>query len=534
MQASVQKIKNILSGAPATWIILTTILLGRAIQLIYFYNIMVDGMYQTVAMQNFVHGHGFSLGEVDINNFSKINYSLLNNWPPGYSLLLSPVYIITGHNYILSGIITDLLFALLLIYFSRKVLFLLNNPKWAVNIFTILTGSYLYWFYKICSSDASAIVFFLMGIYYCIQLISEKHVTPGSITGITLPLAAAGMIKYMFIPLSFIIPVYIYLASPKEKAIKQASLIICAILAFLFGLMLYWLGNESNSVAYISSTERGFFPENLLELWPVIPSSILNHSTLIETAGLKPQLSALVLAAYRFLSVTGLAILLIYLFRKSPDSEKNQLHHFLKISSFIILALTLELSVLSLFVGKEHILPGWEWTYIQEARYFGLANVLIHISVFSIAIANRKKFFLLSIILILAMIPDMLRGQLFIANRISHRKTETYNWQIELAIQKFADRIVRNAKLKNENNPLVVSGTSYYVNYRIALYAHIPALNNLNILTTEETAAKNKNATLILAIEKSKSDALTPIKEHWQIQFEGEQNGFYFYTANAK
>jgi hypothetical protein len=62
----------------------------RTIQLIFFYNIRVDGMNQVIAMENFVEGHGFSLSTVLPTDIATNHYSLLFAWPPGYSFLLSP------------------------------------------------------------------------------------------------------------------------------------------------------------------------------------------------------------------------------------------------------------------------------------------------------------------------------------------------------------------------------------------------------------------------------------------------------------
>lgn len=55
---------------------------------------------------------------------------------------------------------------------------------------------------------------------------------------------------------------------------------------------------------------------------------------------------------------------------------------FFYLAFFISLSVTLVLGVLSVTVGKVEETPGNFWTFIQEPRYYGLVNVLIHLAVF--------------------------------------------------------------------------------------------------------------------------------------------------------
>ena len=208
MTSSLNKTKAFLSDKKVTFAIIAFAIAVRIIQLIFFYNIRVDGMYQVMAMQNFVDGHGVSLSKVLSSDLSTPVYEPLINWPPGYSLLLSPFYILFNHNYIAAGLALDILAAITLIFICRRILKLLETPLYLVNIFTLLTGFFIYYFYFIASSDAIAITFFLMAVYFTLVLLNKGRRSAKTTAAIIISLFLCGFIKYLFIPVVFIIPVF--------------------------------------------------------------------------------------------------------------------------------------------------------------------------------------------------------------------------------------------------------------------------------------------------------------------------------------
>jgi hypothetical protein len=74
--------KQILSDKKTSLVIVTLAIVARLIHIVFFYNIRVDGMYQMLAMQNFVAGHGFSSSFVLPTDLSSIIYEPQTNWPP--------------------------------------------------------------------------------------------------------------------------------------------------------------------------------------------------------------------------------------------------------------------------------------------------------------------------------------------------------------------------------------------------------------------------------------------------------------------
>ncbi len=110
MQRFIINTKAIISHKWTTITILLISTVSRVIHLIFFFNIRVDRSYQLLATQNFVHGNGITTAEVMPGNLSTIIYTPLIKWPPGYSLLLSPFYSLSGYNYLLSSLFLDLIF----------------------------------------------------------------------------------------------------------------------------------------------------------------------------------------------------------------------------------------------------------------------------------------------------------------------------------------------------------------------------------------------------------------------------------------
>lgn len=133
----------------------------RAVQLVFYLDSFFDTSFQVIATQQLTQGHGISTALVLPGDLSQVIYQPLNNWPPGYSLLLAPFYLLFGKQYLLACGILDLLAAIAIILLSRKILRLLDIPLYLVNLFTILTSFFIYYFYYTGSTDGIAIAFYL-------------------------------------------------------------------------------------------------------------------------------------------------------------------------------------------------------------------------------------------------------------------------------------------------------------------------------------------------------------------------------------
>ena len=134
------KLKRFLSDKRTDRLVLILSIISRTIQVIFFYNIRVDRSFQLMAMQNLINGHGITISKVVPSNLADTIYEPLIKWPPGYSLLISPFYLLFNKNYILCTLAIDIVFAILLIVICRKILKELETPGYLSAVFTLLAG----------------------------------------------------------------------------------------------------------------------------------------------------------------------------------------------------------------------------------------------------------------------------------------------------------------------------------------------------------------------------------------------------------
>lgn len=534
-----QTIKPILSDKRTSIAIVALAIVARIVQLIFFYNIRVDGMYQVMAMQNFVDGHGISTAKVLPGDLSTIIYEPLINWPPGYSIILAPFYILFGHNYMLAGMAVDILGAVLLIFACRKILRVLDTPIYLVNIFTLLTGFFIYYFYFINSSDAIAISFFVLGIYYAIKLLKKGSFSISLTLLIVACLFLSGLIKYLFIPVVYIVPLFILLKgwADRNKGLERSGFLSFLLLIVSLGAVLLWQKINTGSSTYISEPGRGFFPGNLANAHPAIPSSFINPDTFQLLFDEGSNAYMMIFRALQGIHILLFLAALIYILRRIIKKGLKDLFltdSFFYLGFFLSVGITAVLVILSLTVAKEENIPGHLWTYVEEPRYYGLINVLIHLGIFVLyqyyRLNKTKKLKYLLVVLVLLLLPETFRGILFTAKRVIKVKTEKYSWQQEWEIQDYAELMIKKYKLPGEM--AVVTCSSYYVNYRIGIYNHIPILLEYPPPGEPIKVSSKKPALLLLVDQQDPTKEEVPIEE--RLGYAGSWEGFDFYIIHVK
>jgi hypothetical protein len=506
----------------------------------------VDGMYQVMAMQNFVDGHGISLNKVVPGDLSAIHYEPLINWPPGYSLLLSLFYILFHHNYLAAGLALDIVGAVTLIFINRRILKILEIPLWLVNVFTIFTGFFIYYFYFIDSSDAITISIFMVALYFTIRLIKKNQFSAKTTAIITICLFTCGLIKYLFIPIVFIIPVFIFLKGYAAgiTALKKTGIISFLWLAIFLGSILAFQKYSSGSAVYISEPTRGFFPENLLVAWPAYPASFIKPDTVgAAFHGAAPVIFS-IFQWVHLLIFSGAFLFLFSRILKYGFKRISVTDSFFYLTFFLSAGIILLLMILSLRVAKEEYFPGTFWTYIEEPRYYGLVNVMLHLGVFVMypyyRLRHSRSVKYLFICLLVLMLPETFRGIIFTARRVINLNRETYIWQYEYHFQKYADAIIQKEKIRYPDENIVVTGSSYYAYYRVGIYSHVPALTELDKINDLPSLNAKKPTRLLVILQEKDFSAYQAFLSDKEKEFAGyfrgfylNNQGFYFYTAHV-
>lgn len=531
-----------LSRKEVTVAIIGIVLLVRLIQLIFFNNIHRDGMYQIMAMQNFLDGHGISMSKVLASDLSLTVYQHEVRWPPGYSLLLSPFYLLLNQDYSLAVLTLTFLSAIAVLFYSRRLLFLLDIPLYLVNLFTLLTGFIIYSFYFTNSSDTIAIAFFTMAIYYTFRVIKQNSFSFKNVVALSTCLFFCGFIKYMYIPLILIVPAFIFLKgyADKSKILKKSGITSLIFLFITAGSLLIWQKISGGSAAYIKDLPHGFYPENLKTTYPAFSAPFLNPLSLAMVFGYEGKMALISFRILQLIHLFFFIFLSCYVFRKLIKSGFKNISlatDYYYLFYFLSTGLILLLVVLSLRVANEEILTGYNWTYVQEPRYYGLIAIMMYIGLFPVCTGIRKKiipkFKLLPYLFFLLMLPEAFRGINFTLNRITHYQTETYRWKNENQILNYADKIIKDELKKYGNEAVAVTG-SFDIFYYAGIYSRIPVLIESSKINDVSSLNSKKPTTLLVILKENDLPAFKEFLKNDEKKVSGQFGGFYFYTVHVK
>jgi hypothetical protein len=531
-------IKELLSNRMMSIAIVLFSIIGRFIQLLFFYNIRFDASYQVIATKNMLAGHGLSINKVFVDDLSSVVYEPLVSWPPGYSLLLSPFYAIFGHNYVAAGLTLDCIAALILVLVSRAILKELGVSIYLRNCWTLVSGFFIYYFYFIASSDAIAISFFLVAILYSIRLMS-KNAHPMHIIGIILPLTICALLKYLFIPVVFILPAFLVFRGliDRNRRLRNAGAIVFGATAIACCILLIYQQTMSGRVGYISEPGRGFFPGHLLSAYPVIPGSFLKPETLGVATGHSSDTGSVI---YRIFQMIHLFLAFYLFFFTARLMVRKGLRRLTVLQSFFYLVLLLSLGIfvllatLSIFVPKEEILPGYLWTYVEDARYYGLATVLLQLAAIACFQFYRHRLPILMRvalpIFLLFLGTEVLRGILFDTKRVALYGKEEYSWQFERKLENYADSLLKSRPAAIS----LVAGPVGYINNRVSIHSSVPVLSDTVVLNHLQSAKTLKDVQLLVILDEPSKQYFHGFLSDSSKQLAGEFRGFYFYTVYVK
>src|SRR6476661_7627305 len=140
--------KQFFSGPIASTICFVMALFSRMMLLRIFFDFGSDKLGQILIARNFLGGKALTIGQVSAENLAHQIYApaIYNppiGWPPGYSILLSPLLLITS-NIALACLLLDFIAALIFLIYLRKLLQLLKFDSANVNLFLLFQGFIIY------------------------------------------------------------------------------------------------------------------------------------------------------------------------------------------------------------------------------------------------------------------------------------------------------------------------------------------------------------------------------------------------------
>ena len=530
-------VKDFLSGRKVGLAILLLAFLSRMLIQLYFFRTGVDRSLQILASKNFLQGQGLSVGQVFPEDLSREVFAPIVGWPPGYPLFISIIGAVTG-NITIAAIIFDLISICILIYFARKILQLSGCSNFLVNCFTIVTGFFLYGFCQVSSPDMSAVAFILWALYLTLTYLKNNS-EPSYTLLISLINFIPGFLRYMFIPIAFVIPLYLLLTGyvTRDRKIKKGGMLSLTITSLLVTALLLFQSTTTGSATFINTSGKGFFPGNLLEFYPVIIGAFANLNfiySFLTNAGFNYGAFHIVVFISNCILLLTLVFYFIRTFLTNISRPLTTVQHFIFTGGAISLLITILLIAFSLHY-KALIRPNDNWTFVQESRYMAFITMFLQMIAFICLFRNgvwRKNVVLKLTAYIIAflLIFETLHGIYFTGKILMSDKTYFHPDKNYMLQKEFIEDFVKVNK-ENSRQLVFTSDEKTYLN--------IAALHGASVLYNFDSSKKLSSSRafdLIIVIKNGQQLNYGTYLEHdstRQIRNIGNIS-FYQYKSNIQ
>lgn len=374
------KLVEIFSNKKIGIVIILLSIAARIILQLYFFDISGDRSFQLVAVKSFIEGHGFSILEVLPGNLDKQLYAPVVGWPPGYSIFLLPFYFACGKNVFAAAIFFEIVSAAAFVLVTRKILQLLNVSLWFVNIYTLISGFFIYDFAAASGSDFCTLIFFLLGIY-CALLFLKKEKSPAFGIVVAAMLFLSALTRYMYAPVILLAALYLLYAGylQNDKRIIRGGFYCLVILIFLLGCLFLYQYQVTGATTHIIETKKGFFPANLLRtnaflFTPFVDIQFLCSSLSIFFGWDYSKQVELIWLLHLLPLIILFGACVAFLIKKAK-TKRNLTDHYLHLGIISSLCIVTVLAFLSL---RNAAVSDPFWTFVQEPRYYAFIVVFIH------------------------------------------------------------------------------------------------------------------------------------------------------------
>src|SRR5206468_3243780 len=169
-----------------------------------------------------------------------------------------------------------------------------------------------------------------------------------------------------------------------------------------FGSMLLWQKAQAGTALNVVSSGKGWYPQNLLSFYPFLPFAFLRPAV---PALLHPWFAREAFYTLaRLLTLAMAAALLVFYLRRF---RKNPFHLYTARVAFVWMALIATivvvsvLALLSLTNGRVWERDHW-WTFVEEARYYGLPIVLCQLGFVAYARLSHRAAWKKALVALLA------------------------------------------------------------------------------------------------------------------------------------
>ena len=392
------KLISFLSNRYVSLIIIFLSIAIRIINVLFVSYYGRDKMFLVLQSENLLEGKGLAVSQYSTSNTITPVYDFTPLWPPGYPILLAPFLKLFNYNIYWATTTLDIIFCVALIFIIRKICRQIGLPVAAINIMTLIAGCFEYTFInESLPTDSISIVLFLIGFSLLIKLLTsiDFSIKKNLIVSLFLFLPCLFRYNYPAITLAVIVGILFIGFIKKDGLLKRKGwwlFVFTGLFTVAFFILMKLL---TGYAGYATPTERGFYPENLVHWFPVVPSSFINIAFLtsqaIHVVGIPFNTSMQWLEIINAIIFISLFVFFLNsLFRKKTFEDLSSLKLFLLLGAFATAGLFALLGYMSLTYKMQ---TGFttNWNYVYEPRYFAFAVLFFQVAFISWYFIYFKK-----------------------------------------------------------------------------------------------------------------------------------------------
>lgn len=345
-----------------------------------------DARMQITFAKNLLAGKGLGVTKYFTTDLNSPVFDTVQHFPPGFSLSIIPFIKLFNNDEYRAVLAFDILTIFLFVFAARILAKAAGLPVALQNVLMLIVGCSQYTFVMSGSStDTIGLTFLLLGVAFLIKIIVHAgQLKPTTLLLYSFVFFLPSFFRYMYLPVSFLFPVLIFLFATyaKSKALRCAGIRSGLYVMLLVFMMLFLTYTYSGNSVFVYDTGRGIFFNQLVHWYPYIPASFIN---LDLVAQLIVRVSGISYTnAFKIFEVVNtvlLALVLMLLLRCWFPLKKMQLTNpavFILSGSAIAISILLLLSYFSL-TYEPQLYGIYLWNYNYESRYFAFIYILLPI-----------------------------------------------------------------------------------------------------------------------------------------------------------
>lgn len=356
-------------------------------------------MYLVLQSKSLLEGEGFAVPQFLTTDTTSPLYDFTPLWPPGYPVLLAPFLKLFNYDIYWATTTVDIIFCIALLFIVRKICGQIGLSAAAINIMTLIAGCFEYTFInESLPTDLISIVLSLLGISFLIKLTTSNEFSIKNVLIVSFFAFLPCLFRYNYPAISFaMISGLFFIGFMKRNSLLKKKALFIFLFTGLFTATFFLLMKSfTGHAVYATPTARGFYPENIVHWFPVVPSAFINIAFLtsqaIHHANIPFSVSMQLLEVINVVAIIVLLVILLNsLLRRKFLEEVSPVKIFLIAGSFASIGLFVLLGYMSLTYAVQRGYPN-NWNYVYEPRYFAFTVLFLQIAFISwYFIFLRKK-----------------------------------------------------------------------------------------------------------------------------------------------